>query len=158
MFYALEDTRTVFVFSLPLLVFTAVLALVGVVFLDPGWWLFLTTLGEPLALWNAGIWAIVILRRRGLDPAVPRNFAAHYLRCFVAAVLAGLPAWAALRWGFAVPAESWGIGATFASGLWRSLTVGLIMGPLYIFFTWLFNVHEVRDAVARLRSRFVSKG
>lgn len=158
MFYALEDTRTVFVFSLPLLVFTAILALVGMVFLDPGWWLFLTTLGEPLALWNAGIWAIVILRRRGLDPAVPRNFATHYLRCFVAAVLAGLPAWAALHWGFAVPAESWGIGATFASGLWRSLTVGLIMGPLYIFFTWLFNVHEVRDAVARLRSRFVSKG
>lgn len=146
-FYSLEDTRTQFLVTLPAPVLTGLFALVARFALPPDYWLEVTLIGEPLSLLVGGLIGLALLRRRGISAHVIRDASSHYLRCLVAVVLAGIPAWLVLYGVFEVPDENYTIADTFFSGFIRSLLVGFIMGSLYFFLTWVFNVTEVRDTV-----------
>ncbi|STY83757.1 murein biosynthesis integral membrane protein MurJ [Mobiluncus mulieris] len=148
--YSLEDTRSQFLSTLPFPLLTGCLAVFAYLTLSPAWWLEVTVIGEPLAQFLAAWWGFRVLRRHGLDSKVLHQIAEHYWRCVAAVVLAGLPA--TVLFALPVPGAGWSIGATFTSGLGRCLVVGLIMVPLYILFTWIFGVHEVRR-VAATKSR-----
>lgn len=152
--YSLEDTRSQFLVTLPYPILTGALAFFAFNFLSPAYWLEIAVIGEPLAHLGAAIWGFAILQRRGLDARLPRQIGGHYWRCLVAVVLAGLPAGALLYFWLPTPGTDWSMGATFASGLGRSLLVGLIMVPLYFLFTWVFRVHEVLAGIERLRRKF----
>lgn len=152
-FYSLENTRTLALLMLWLPLLTAALGLFAFLVLDPSWWMMLAAAGEPLALtFMSGI-SIVWLQRHGFPTGFWREIMSHYLRCVVAVVLAALPAWALLHWGFSVPQADSGLRATLLSGLFRSLAVGAVMTPLYFLFTWLMNVTEVRGGINKVISR-----
>lgn len=152
-FYSLEDTRSQFLLTLPFPLLTGILALIARLVLPPSLWLETTVIGEPLALILAAGWGSVLLTRRGITTRVYRNILTHYWRCLVAVILAGIPAWAILFFFLPSPDSHWTVGATLISGFTRSVLVAVVMLPLYFLFTWVFGVHELREAIKRLSSK-----
>ena len=148
--YSLEDTRTQFFLMLPFPLLTALLGLFSYVLLNPSLWVPVTAAAEPLSLTTSALLGLVLLHRKGFAKSVFAQVLGHYLRLFVAVVVAGIPAWIVLTFVIPSPGADWTYGATFVSGAWRCLVVALVMVPLYIGALWAFRVREVRRLVAKL--------
>ena len=145
-FYAFEDTRTPFLLQLAIAGSNVVLALAAYAVLPLRWRMVGVALAYAVTYAGGLALSTSVLRRRtgGLDGA---GVVRHYVRLAVAAVPAGLLAWAV----------SWAAGQRLGTGLGGSLAAltsgGLVLVIAYVGLARALRVEELTELLGRVRGR-----
>ncbi len=145
-FYAFEDTRTPFLLQLAIAGSNVVLALAAYAVLPLRWRMVGVALAYAVTYAGGLALSTSVLRRRtgGLDGA---GVVRHYVRLAVAAVPAGLLAWAV----------SWAAGQRLGTGLGGSLAAltsgGVVLVIAYVGLARALRVEELTELLGRVRGR-----
>ncbi|MBK5248203.1 MAG: murein biosynthesis integral membrane protein MurJ, partial [Actinomycetales bacterium] len=140
-YYAFEDTRSLFLIQIPMAAIVLVGCVLTFLLLDAQWWVAGAGAATAVSSTFGALVSYLALRRR-----LPSLDGARVLRTHVRLVLAMLPA-ALIGWGLL---RLWGVQTSFVGALVRVLTLGLLMGIVYLVLLRRLRVSELDSLLARV--------
>ncbi len=152
-YYAFEDTRSLFFVQIPMAVIVAGGALGAALLLEPRWWVPGAGLAMSVSTLTGAVVAYVRLRGRleGLDAA--RVIRTH-VRLLLAVVPAALVGWGLLHLMGVGPGENARVSAIIFASLLRVVVVSIVMLAVYLLLLRLLRVDEI-DALMRPAGRLI---
>lgn len=158
-FYALQETRTVFLLQLPLLALTVLFSFGSLYLLPAEWWVCGAVAGDSVGTAATGLVGIIALAKRGIKPEAIFKISSGYARFIVAAAAAALVGFLVLLPAglspdaFLTDPEAWSTRGHFFGGLWRSAVIGVVVGGVYLAVCHALKVQEVSDIFATLKQK-----
>lgn len=152
-YYAFEDTRSLFFVQIPMAVIVALGALGAALLLEPQWWVPGAGLAMSVSTWTGAVVAYLRLRAR-LGSVDARRVVATHLRLLAAAAPAALAGWGVLELLGIGAEEGAAVPVVIASSLVRVAVVGVVMLAVYLVLLRLLKVSEL-DVLARPVQRVV---
>lgn len=141
-FYAYEDTRTLFRIQVPMAVILAGVALLGWWLLDPQWWVVGTGVATTVSN-SVGALVGYLATRKYL----PNLDGARVLRTHLRVVLAAIPP-ALAAWGLL---HLWGVESSFWGAVLRVVVLGTVIVGGYLFLIRALRVAELNALLVRVR-------
>lgn len=153
-YYAFEDTRSLFFIQIPMALIVALGAVLGALVLDPRWWVAGAGLAMSASTITGAVTAYLRLRTRlrTLDGA--RVLRTH-VRLGIAAGTAAVVGWGLLHIMGIGPGDDAGVSAILVSSLVRVAVVGSVMAAVYLVLLRRFGVVEL-DALLRPAVRLLA--
>ncbi|HLR58794.1 MAG TPA: murein biosynthesis integral membrane protein MurJ [Beutenbergiaceae bacterium] len=141
-YFAYEDTKSLFLIQIPMMLIVVASCGVAYLFFPPTWWVVVgAALGTTISNSFGAVVSYLALRRK-----LPSLDGARVLRTHLRLVIAVLPP-TLLGWGLL---HVWGVQAGLLGSLARVAVIGVLMGVGYLVLLRLLNVTELDGLVARV--------
>jgi len=140
-YFAYEDTKSLFLIQIPMMLIVVASCGVAYLFFPPTWWVVVgAALGTTISNSFGAVVSYLALRRK-----LPSLDGARVLRTHLRLILAVLPP-TLLGWGLL---HVWGVQAGLLGSLARVVVIGLLMGVGYLVLLRLLNVTELDGLIVR---------
>lgn len=153
-YYAFEDTRSLFFVQIPMSVIVAAGSVAGALLLEPRWWVPAAGLAMAVSTITGALVAYLRLRTRLTTLDGARVLRTH-LRLGVAAGVAAGVGWGLLHLVGVGPGDEAGMSTVLVASLLRVAVVGSVMAAVYVLLLRLLRVSEL-DLLARPAVRLFS--
>lgn len=143
-YFAYEDTKSLFLIQIPMMLIVVASCGVAYLFFPPTWWVVVgAALGTTLSNSFGALVSYLALRKK-----LPSLDGGRVLRTHLRLILAVLPP-TLLGWGLL---HVWGVEAGVFGSLARVVVIGLLMGVGYLVLLRLLNVSELDGLIVRVLS------
>lgn len=140
-YFAYEDTKSLFLIQIPMAAIQILGCLLALWIAEPHWWVVGSGLATAASSMFGAVWSFVALRRK-----LPSLDGARVLRAYLRLTIALIPTMG-VGWGLL---HLWGVQTNFAGALLRVVSLGLLMGVIYLILLRRLRVTELDSLLQRI--------